>query len=92
VPVTGRDPPGREADQARLPQPAVLFPTYEHFSHPIHDEWAEGARYASQFTREKDPAAVTYIRSMPFERTVETGPDQGKPVAGCRSTSTPPTG
>lgn len=59
-----------------------LFPTYEHFSHPIHDEWAEGARYASQFTRDENPARVTYLRSMPFERTVETGPDQGKPFVG----------
>ncbi|HVE63004.1 MAG TPA: prolyl oligopeptidase family serine peptidase, partial [Mycobacteriales bacterium] len=59
-----------------------VFPTYEHYSHPINDEWAEGARYASQFTRERNPARVTYIRSMPFERAVETGPDQGKPFVG----------
>ncbi|MEX2290422.1 MAG: prolyl oligopeptidase family serine peptidase [Mycobacteriales bacterium] len=59
-----------------------LFPTYEHYSHPIHDEWAEGARYASQFIRDENPARVTYLRSMPFERTVETGPDQGRPYAG----------
>jgi dienelactone hydrolase len=59
-----------------------LFPTYEHYSHPIVDEWVEGARYAGQFARDKNPARVTYMRSMPFEKTVETGPDQGRKYEG----------
>ena len=59
-----------------------LFPNYEHYSHPVVDEWAEGVRYLDRFRRPADPARVTYVRSMPFERTVETGPDQSNPVQG----------
>ncbi len=45
-----------------------LFPTYEHFSHPIVDEWAEGVRYLDGSVRDEDPSAVTYVRDLPFER------------------------
>jgi pimeloyl-ACP methyl ester carboxylesterase len=58
------------------------FPNYEHYSHPIHDEWKEGASYANAFVRDPNPARVTYLRSMPFERTVETGPNQDAKVSG----------
>jgi hypothetical protein len=54
-----------------------LFPSYEHYSHPVFDEWSEGAAYASQFTRERNPARVTYLRSMPFENQVERGNNGG---------------
>jgi dienelactone hydrolase len=54
-----------------------LFPSYEHYSHPVVDEWSEGAAYASQFTRERNPARVTYLRSMPFENQVERGNNGG---------------
>jgi hypothetical protein len=53
-----------------------MFPTYEHYSHPVVDEWMEGVRYTNQFTRPSNPAQVSYIRSMPFERSVESGPNQ----------------
>jgi len=82
VPVTGAARQAETLTQLGYRNRFYAFPTYEHFSHPIQDEWAEGARYASQFTRDANPARVTYIRSMPFERTVETGPDQGKPFVG----------
>mgnify|MGYP000471635063 CR=1 FL=1 len=82
VPVTGAVRQAETLTKLGYRNRLYLFPTYEHFSHPIQDEWAEGARYASQFTRDENPARVTYLRSMPFERTVETGPDQGKPFAG----------
>jgi dienelactone hydrolase len=59
-----------------------VFPSYEHYSHPIVDEWLEGARYVHGFVRDPDPSRVTYVRDMPFERTVETGPSQERPVAG----------
>jgi hypothetical protein len=58
------------------------FPNYEHYSHPIHDEWKEGATYANSFVRDPNPAHVTYLRSMPFEHTVETGPNQDAKVTG----------
>ncbi len=59
-----------------------LFPNYEHYSHPLVDEWIEGVRYLDAFTRDPNPSHVTYIRDMPFERTVETGPNQSNPTTG----------
>jgi dienelactone hydrolase len=59
-----------------------VFPTYEHYSHPVVDEWLEGARYLHSFVRDPNPAQVTYVRDMPFERTVETGPSQANPTLG----------
>lgn len=59
-----------------------VFPTYEHYGHPVNDEWAEGARYASQFTRDKNPARVTYLRSMPFENQVEQGNNDSNELRG----------
>ena len=47
------------------------FPTYEHYSHPIVDQWAEAVRYEHSFTRDPNPARVTYKRDMPFERATE---------------------
>jgi dienelactone hydrolase len=82
VPLTGAVRQAEKLTKLGYRNRLYVFPTYEHFSHPILDEWAEGARYASQFTRDENPARVTYMRSMPFERTVETGPDQGKPFPG----------
>jgi hypothetical protein len=59
-----------------------VFPTYEHYSHPVVDEWLEGARYVHGFVRDPNPSRVTYVRDMPFERSVETGPSQERPVSG----------
>lgn len=82
VPVTGVTRQAERLARLGYQYRYYVFPTYEHFSHPIMDEWAEGARYSAQFVRNPNPARVTYLRSMPFERTVETGPDQGKPYQG----------
>jgi pimeloyl-ACP methyl ester carboxylesterase len=49
-----------------------LFPHQEHYGPPVTDEWAEGARYMHTFARPRNPARVTYIRDMPFERATET--------------------
>jgi hypothetical protein len=59
-----------------------LFPTYEHYTHPVVDEWMDGARYVHGFVRDPNPPRVTYVRDMPFERTVETGPSQERPTTG----------
>ena len=48
------------------------FPNYEHYSHPIVDQWAEAARYEHSFTRDPNPARITYKRDMPFERATES--------------------
>jgi poly(3-hydroxybutyrate) depolymerase len=49
-----------------------LFPAYEHYSHPLVDQWSEGGRYLHSFTRDPNPSRVTYKRDMPFERATET--------------------
>jgi pimeloyl-ACP methyl ester carboxylesterase len=49
----------------------LLFPTYEHYSHPVVDEWGAGAATFDQYVRDPNPARVTYRRAMPFERAVE---------------------
>ena len=47
------------------------YPGYEHYTHPIMDQWAEAASYLHSFTRPENPAQVTYKRDMPFERATE---------------------
>ena len=47
------------------------YPGYEHYSHPIADQWSEAAAYLHSFTRPENPAQVTYKRDMPFERATE---------------------
>jgi dienelactone hydrolase len=47
------------------------YPGYEHYSHPIADQWAETARYLHQFVRPENPSLVTYIRDLPFEEATE---------------------
>ena len=47
------------------------YPGYEHFSHPVADQWAEAASYLHRFTRPENPSHVTYKRDMPFERATE---------------------
>lgn len=59
-----------------------LFPTYEHYSHPILDEWVEGARWMSGFATPGRPERVTFTRDMPFERRVEQGNSVSDPVVG----------
>ena len=46
-------------------------PGYEHYSHPIADQWSEAGDYLHSFSRPENPARVTYIRNMPFERATE---------------------
>lgn len=46
-------------------------PGYEHYTHPIMDQWAEAARYLHTFTRDPNPAHVVYKRDMLFEIATE---------------------
>lgn len=48
-----------------------LFPTYEHFSHPIVDEWADAGRYVHRFRSPESPERVTYVRDLAFEQATE---------------------
>jgi poly(3-hydroxybutyrate) depolymerase len=47
------------------------YPGYEHYSHPVADQWAEMGSYLHSFTRDANPAHVTYKRDMPFEIATE---------------------
>ena len=53
------------------------FPNYEHYSHPVVDQWAEAARYEHSFVRDPNPSRVTYKRDMPFERATESVQAEG---------------
>jgi hypothetical protein len=48
-----------------------VFPHEEHYGPPIFDQWAEGVKYEHGFTRDPNPPAFTYVRSMPMELAVE---------------------
>jgi pimeloyl-ACP methyl ester carboxylesterase len=71
VPVSGVTRQAEELARLGYRYRYYLFPNYEHYSHPIVDEWAEGGRYLHSFRRVKNPKRVTYRRDMPFERAVE---------------------
>jgi pimeloyl-ACP methyl ester carboxylesterase len=47
------------------------YPGYEHYSHPIADQWAEAASYLHSFVRDANPAQISYKRDMLFERATE---------------------
>lgn len=57
-----------------------LFPAQEHYGPPIQDQWADGARYEHRFVRDPNPPTVTFIRSMPMERSVERVQSDGVPL------------
>ncbi|MEA2434351.1 MAG: hypothetical protein QOG54_1808 [Actinomycetota bacterium] len=56
------------------------YPGYEHYSHPIADQWAAQASYMHSFVAPENPSHVTYIRDMPFERATETVQSNGIPL------------
>ncbi|MGH2692462.1 MAG: prolyl oligopeptidase family serine peptidase, partial [Actinomycetota bacterium] len=56
-----------------------IFPGYEHYMFAIMDEWVEGARYLSSFTRDPSPQHVTYEISADMEEVVETVQTNGTP-------------
>ncbi|MGH2710830.1 MAG: prolyl oligopeptidase family serine peptidase [Actinomycetota bacterium] len=56
-----------------------IFEGYEHYTFAILDEWVEGARYISSFTRDPSPQHVTYKISPDMEEVVETVQTNGTP-------------
>lgn len=71
VPVTGVTRQVEELVRLGYRHRYLLFPTYEHYTHPVVDEWGAGAEYFAGAVRDPNPARVTYRRDMPFERAVE---------------------
>ena len=47
------------------------FLTQEHFGPPVWDEWKAGGDYMHRFTAPENPARVSYVRDMAFERATE---------------------
>ncbi|MEA2426323.1 MAG: hypothetical protein QOH13_2733 [Thermoleophilaceae bacterium] len=71
VPVTGPTVQMKRMQDLGLRYRYYLFPHEEHYGPPIFDQWAEGVKYEHQFTRNPNPPAFTYTRSMPMEHAVE---------------------
>src|SRR4051794_1151290 len=71
VPVTGAIRQAERLRELGYRYRLYLFPGQEHYGPPVQDQWAEGVAYEHQFTRDPNPAQVTYVRSMPFEHAVE---------------------
>ncbi|HEX9682592.1 MAG TPA: prolyl oligopeptidase family serine peptidase [Acidimicrobiales bacterium] len=57
-----------------------LSPGYEHYTHPVMDQWGQGGDYLHQFAIPENPHHVTYTRDMPFERATETVRSFGIPL------------
>jgi pimeloyl-ACP methyl ester carboxylesterase len=53
----------------------------EHYTPPVLDQWAEVAEYEHTFTRPENPAQVTYMRDMPFERATELSRSENIPLS-----------
>ena len=71
VPVSGVTHQASRFVQLGYRHRYYLSPGYEHYTHPAMDEWTEAARYEHQFVRNPNPAEVTFLRDMPFERATE---------------------
>ena len=71
VPVSGVTRQVEELVRLGYRHRYFLFPTYEHYSHPVVDEWGAGADWFGRYVRDPNPARVTYRRDMRFERAVE---------------------
>lgn len=76
VPISGEIRQAERLLQLGYQHRLYVFPTYEHYTPPVVDEWMEGARYFAQHKRDPNPRQVSYIRDMRFERSVEIGPSQ----------------
>ena len=60
VPVTGVQRMGLRLAELGYRYDLTMFHGYEHFTQAIIDEWADGAAYLQQFSRDENPRDVTY--------------------------------
>jgi dienelactone hydrolase len=72
VPVTGAIDQANRLQELGYRYRLYLFPGQEHYGPPIVDQWSDGVRYEHAFVRNPNPARVTFSRSMPMEKAVET--------------------
>jgi pimeloyl-ACP methyl ester carboxylesterase len=80
VPVTGAIDQAQRLQELGYRYRLYLFPGQEHYGPPIQDQWSEGVRYEHSFVRNPNPAQVTFSRSMPMEKAVETYAADGVPL------------
>jgi len=72
VPVTSAIKSATMFQQAGFQYRLYLFHTYEHYSAPIWDDWRDIVRYMRSFTRDPNPAHVTYTISPALNHAVST--------------------
>lgn len=60
VPITGIERVGARLTELGYRHDLTRFPGYEHYTHAIVDEWADGAQYLNRFRRERNPRTITY--------------------------------
>jgi dipeptidyl aminopeptidase/acylaminoacyl peptidase len=79
VPITGTTRQALRFAELGYRYRQYIFEGYEHYTFAILDEWVEGARYLSSFTRDPSPQHVTYRISPEMEEVVETVQTNGTP-------------
>ena len=79
VPITGTTRQALRFAELGYRYRQYIFEGYEHYTFAIADEWVEGARYLSTFTRDPSPQRVTYEISADMEEVVETVQTNGTP-------------
>ncbi len=72
VPVTGAIAAGARLHELGYRYRLYLYHAYEHFSAPIWDDWREVVSYMTTFTRDRDPARVTYKVWPALDHAVST--------------------
>ena len=72
VPIPGVLAQAQRFAELGLRYRLYLFEGQEHYGPPIQDEWTEGAAFEHAYVRDRNPSHVTYSRSMPLERAVNT--------------------
>jgi poly(3-hydroxybutyrate) depolymerase len=71
VPYTGVARQAERLTQLGYRHRFYTYPGYEHYSHPVMDQWAEAARYLHTFAVPAHPRRVTFKRDMPLEIATE---------------------
>jgi hypothetical protein len=71
VPYTGVQRQAGRLEQLGYRFRLYSFLTQEHYGPPVWDEWKDGGDWLHTFAAPENPARVTYVRDMPFERATE---------------------
>jgi len=72
VPVTSAIKTATDFQQDGYRYRLYLYHTYEHYSAPIWDDWHDVVHYMRTFTRDPNPARVTYTISPALDHAVST--------------------